>query len=55
MGEASYLTGQTAGAVAPFINPAIKTATGLTLADRYSTPNNNMGTFKLERKGLLDE
>ena len=55
MGEASYLAGQTAGAVAPFMNPAIKTATGLTLAGDYSTPNNNMGTFKLTRKGLLDE
>ena len=54
MGEASHLAGKVAGATAPFVNPALKLGTGLTLAGEYSTPYDNMGTFQLERKGLLD-
>lgn len=56
MGEASRLAGKTAGAVSPFVRPAIKTGVGLSLAGDYANPSNNMGTSVLERKnkGLLD-
>jgi len=55
MGEASRLAGQVAGKVSPFVNPAIKTGVGLSLAGQYANPSNNMGDFKLERKkGLIE-
>ena len=54
MGEASYLAGKTAGAVSPFVRPAIKTGVGLTLAGDYAKPSDNMGTMFTGTKGLLD-
>ena len=54
MGEASYLAGKTAGAVSPFVRPAIKTGVGLSLAGDYANPSDNMGTLFTGTKGLLD-
>jgi hypothetical protein len=55
MGEASHLAGRFAGSVSPFVNPAIKTGVGLTLAGDYAKPSDNMGTMFTGTKGLLDE
>jgi hypothetical protein len=54
MGEASHLAGKVAGTVSPFVNPAIKTGVGMTLANDYSKPYDNMGTMFTGTKGLLD-
>ena len=55
MGEASHLAGKVAGTVSPFVNPAIKTGIGLTLAGDYAKPSDNMGTMFTGTKGLLNQ